>query len=109
MPRKVSSQKSEAVTAERQLIWAQFGSYNHATVGDFDPKAEALVEALLHVVSTGATLVLRPGSGGRSLGIAIWEGDFRGAPQWLYDSEEVDNWATTVLSVKRAAEAQAAD
>lgn len=109
MPHKPAASKPKAVTEERQLIWAQFGAYNHATVGDFDPKNDPLVEALLYVVSTGATLVLRPGSGGRSLGIAIWEGDYRGAPQWLYDSEEVDNWAATVLSQKRAAEAKAAD
>lgn len=109
MPRPNRSQKPEAVTQERQLIWAQFGSYNHATVGDFDPKAQPLVEALLHIVSTGATVVLRPGSGGRSLGVAIWEGDARYAPTWLYDSEELDNWASTVLSMKQAQEEKAAD
>lgn len=109
MPRPTRSQKPEAITQERQLIWAQFGSYNHATVGDFDPKAAPLVEALLHIVSTGATVVLRPGSGGRSLGVAIWEGDARYAPTWLYDSEELDNWAATVLSMKRAQEEKAAD
>ena len=109
MPRKATNQKPAAVTRERQLIWEQFGSYNFATVGDFDPKPEPLVEAVLHVIATGATIVIRPGSGGRSLGIAIWEGDFRGTPQWLYDSEEVDEWARKVLHMKADQEAQAAD
>lgn len=109
MPRRGQGDSSSARSVERRLIWAQTGEYNHATVGDFDPKAEALTEALLYVVSTGATVVLRPGSGGRALGIAIWEGDARHAPKWLYDEEEVDAWASGVLSVKRGQSAEAAD
>lgn len=109
MPRPTKKETSPAVKQERRLIWEQTGSYGFATVGDFDPKSQMLADALLYVVSTGATVVLRPGSGNRSLGIAIWEGDVRHAPKWVYDAEELDEWSLSIIQVKQAAEAEAAD
>lgn len=84
---------------ERRLIYAQFGAYPESSLADWDPKGQKFSEALLQVVADGATVVLRPGSGGRSVGIAIWEGDVRHAPQWCYEAEEIDQWADAVLAV----------
>jgi len=75
----------------------------------WDPKSDALIEALLTIVASGATVVMRPGSGGRSLGIAIWEGDERHAPQWSYDAEELDQWASRILAVVDRRGDEAAD
>jgi hypothetical protein len=78
-------------------------------VSEWDPKTEALVQALLEIVSSGSTVVLRPGSGGRALGVAIWEGDERHAPMWCYDAEELDHWAARVLAMIEQRSGQAAD
>lgn len=109
MPRAAGKPKSEAVTRERQLMWAQAGQYNVPTLRDWDPKQVQLVEALLGILESGATVVLRPGSGGRSVGVAIWEGDFRHAPTWMYEAEEIDTWAESILLRLGADQAEAAD
>lgn len=104
--RATKKQTPDVVHVERRLVYQQFGSYNQPGLKDWDPKQVQLVEALLQVLSDGATLMIRPGSGNRSIGIAIWEGENRWPPTWCYDAEEVDSWAENVLRVH---EAQAAD
>lgn len=103
MPRaSKSSQQPTAKSEERRLIYAQFGAYPESTLQDWDPKPDQLVAAILQVVSDGATLVIRPGSGNRSIGMAIWEGDARHAPKWCYDGEELDEWAAAINRVHKS-------
>ena len=98
MPRGAGSNGQLTPKQEQnKLLWAQLGSVYEPAVNEWDPNAEVLVSALLEVVKSGATLVLRPGSGGRSIGIAIWEGDVRHPPIWIYETEELDSWAIKVM------------
>lgn len=109
MVRGKQNSQPAAKSEQARLLWAIGGVRNEPTVDDWDCKTDLVVEALLAVVASGATVVLRPGSGGRSVGIAIWEGDERHAPTWCYDSEEVDNWASKVTSMAKARKGEAAD
>lgn len=102
-------QQPTAKQDQQKLLWLQTGEHQGVTLADWDPKPEPFVQALLEVLATGATVVLRPGSGGRSFGIAIWEGDVRHAPKWLYDNEEVDDWASWVNEHAALRNGQAAD
>lgn len=56
---------------------------------DFKP---VVLEQLLEVVARGNQVLLRCGTGGRSLGIAIWTGDNRRPPTFFHDSSEVDEY-----------------
>lgn len=102
MPRAKGVRETPAKLAENRTIWGQFGKTDvgYAITGwDFKP---SFVEAILEVLQSGSTVVLRPGSGQRSIGIAIWEGDFRHPPTWCYQPEEVDMWAESIMErVKR--------
>jgi len=79
------------------MMWGMNGATQAPSLTQWDPKQESFVEALLEVLASGATIVLRPGSGGRSIGVAIWEGDTRHAPQWCYEAEELDNWSQGII------------
>ena len=105
MPRRGRGDDVPAARAQRQSIWADYGKIQQPDLSSWDPKSEQLVEALLTIAESGATVVLRPGSGGRSIGIAIWEGDDRHPPAWLYTSAEVDDWSHAVLEKVREQEA----
>jgi hypothetical protein len=109
MPRgRLGDQQGGRLTpaqAQRQILWAQTHQHHANSLANWDPKTDQLVEALLTVLATGATLVLRPGSGNRSVGVAIWEGDVRHAPEWCYEAEELDAWAEWVISKMRAEDA----
>lgn len=109
MVRPNKGQAPAAKQEQQKLLWLQTGTHEGETLADWDPKAQPLVQALLEVLATGATVVLRPGSGGRSFGIAIWEGDVRHAPKWLYDNEEVDQWAESINDIAEARRGLAAD
>jgi hypothetical protein len=96
MPRSNKGQQQNAAAEQRALLWGMNGAAVLPTVAEWDPKTEPLVQAILQVVSSGATIVFRPGSGGRAMGVAIWEGDVRHSPTWVYDAEELDTWAEKV-------------
>lgn len=102
MPRKGAGGQPTPVSEQRVLMWGMQGANIPPSLTEWDPKTEPLVQAVLEVVATGATLVFRPGSGGRSIGVAIWEGDQRWAPNWVYDTEELDDWAQGILMVAKA-------
>lgn len=84
---------------QRHLLWEMTGTTPGETLDTWDPKAELLVSAILTVIASGATLVIRPGSGGRTIGLAIWEGDHRHPPTWVYEAEELDNWSVGIMAV----------
>jgi len=97
MPRGSGKQATPAVQAQRRLLFELVGEHEGEGLRQWDPKAVPLVEAILGIVSTGAAVFIRPGSGGRALGIAIWEGDTRHPAKWLYEVQELDDWALIIL------------
>lgn len=109
MPRGSGKQVTPVVQQQRRLLFEMTGEHSAETLRQWDPKAEKVVEALLGIVDTGAVVLLRPGSGGRALGIAIWEGDVRHAAKWVYESAELDEWAQLILKRLGSDISQAAD
>jgi hypothetical protein len=75
----------------------QLGVRVRESVADWDCDAAAVLQAMLQVVAAGNCLFIRPGTGGGSWGIAIWEGDIRNPAEWLYSAEQTDEWADAVL------------
>ena len=109
MPRGKPGQESKQKLIANRYVWDAVGEIQTNSVGGWDLKSEQFSAALLEVVGSGATVVLRPGTGGRSLGIAIWDGDVRYAPVWCHAEEEADGWAAKVLQTVRDQNAAAAD
>lgn len=98
MPRE---KKPSVTTADSifATIAQQLGGVPDYTCADWDPDMQAWGQALLEVVAQGGTLFIRSGSGGQSLGIAIWEGDTRHPAKWLQDADGIDAWSHAVLAV----------
>jgi hypothetical protein len=101
MPRIPKSTQTPAKVEQQRLLWEQTGSFDGNGLEQWDPKTQELVDAILTVLSTGSSVFIRPGSGGRSLGIAIWEGEVRHKPKWIYDAEEMDQWAEGILHIAK--------
>lgn len=91
------------------LIYLQTGTLPDFGLADWEPRHEEFVDALFEVLGQGFTVVLRPGSGGRSVGLAIWNGDSRPPAKWFYDQDELDAWSALVLKVKSDRDVKAAD
>jgi len=102
MPGRRSPKETPARSAQNQLLWAQDPSGSFAGVGNWEPRGEEFTEALLQVLETGSAILLRPGSGGRAIGIAIWEGDTKHPATWCYDDEELNMWAKGILDRVRS-------
>jgi hypothetical protein len=98
MPRSKSASETPSKLQQNVALWGTFGKSSVLQVASWDPKQVEWVQAILEVVTTGATVVIRPGSGGGSVGIAIWEGNDRWPPRWCYMSEDIDEWAAEVLA-----------
>jgi hypothetical protein len=109
MPRGSGKQTSPIVVEQRRILWEMTGESEGNGLRQWDAKAEGVLDALLGVVSTGSVVLLRPGSGGRALGIAIWEGDVRHPAKWLYEAAELDDWARLILKRLGDDISQAAD
>jgi hypothetical protein len=101
MPRPTKNAPSVAKVTERRLLWQQTGEDSGELLTDWDPKTETLVNALLEIVATGASVFIRPGSGGRAIGIAIWEGEDRHKPTWVYEASELDGWAEGIMHMAK--------
>jgi len=106
MPRPTKPQTSPAQQAQRHLLWEQTGAVEGELLRQWDPKTEPLVAAILEVLDSGASVFIRSGSGGRAIGIAIWEGEERHKPTWVYEAEELDAWAAGInhIAAKRRGE-----
>lgn len=109
MPRGKDRGTEAAKRDQRRLLWAQLGETDAPALHHWDPDTSALCQAVLEVLATGATVVFRPGSGGRSVGVAIWEGDDRHPPTWLYEDDELTAWARKVCDRARGERERAAD
>lgn len=109
MPRAQKQVQAAALNKQQHVLWDIPGGQVVDTIDRWDPKTEVFTQAILEIVATGATVVVRPGSGGRSVGIAIWEGDFRHPPKWLYLTEELDEYCESILQHAQLRRGQAAD
>lgn len=109
MPRGSGKQVTPIRQEQRKLLFEMLGAHEGESLRQWDPKAEPFMEALLGVVASGAAIFIRPGSGGRAIGLAIWEGDTRHPAQWCYESEELDDWALLILKRLGGDISQAAD
>lgn len=96
MPGRRSPKDSPAKALQNQLLWAQDPSGSFAGLDNWEPRGEEFTQALLAVLATGSAIFLRPGSGGRAIGIAIWEKDFKHDAQWCYDDEEINLWSQDI-------------
>ncbi len=90
-----------AKAAQAALLWAMGVDSNAGDLSDWDPDTAIVTQAVLEIVGTGSTVVVRPGSGGRALGISIWEGDTRHPPKWLYDAEELTAWGQGICDISQ--------
>lgn len=97
-------------TAGRQAyesLWAQqLGTPLKFTVEDWDPDMATLGQAILEIVATGASVFVRSGQAGASLGIAIWEGDERHPATWFGEPEELNAWSAGILKRAEAIKAK---
>lgn len=109
MPRGKAGQESKQKLMANKYSWDIMGEPVSNSVGGWDLKTDTFAAALLEIVGSGATVVLRPGTGGRSLGIAIWDGDVRYAPTWCHAEEEADAWAARVIRSVQEQNGVAAD
>lgn len=109
MPHK--PQRSGSITPkdeQRRLLFLQ-GTEQSSAIADLDPKAQLFTQAILCLLAEGMTIHMRPGSGGRSIGIGGFVGDDRIPYKWLYDEEEIDAWADKVLENLKYEGGKAAD
>jgi len=109
MPRKAPTPAEAAATGQRNILWGMGHDPAARALTNWDPDTARLVQAILLVVESGATLVIRPGSGSRSIGVAIWEGDMRHPPTWVYDEDELNTWAQRIGDISQGRNTQAAD
>lgn len=109
MPRAKRVPSSPARQLHERL-WAEVaGAPLEYSLADWDPNAAQFLQAVLEIVNTGASVFIRPGSGGRALGIAIWEGDDRYPATWFSEFEELDAWTKRVVEQAEGRAANAAE
>lgn len=80
-----------------QQWWQQTGTQFEYKLSEWDPDTAIVVQAILELLEDGLTVVIRPGSGGRAIGIAIWQGDNRPPAKWFGDQDEMNAWCTTIV------------
>lgn len=96
MPRKAAPSVLSADSIFASIM-GQLGGVPDYNCSDWDPDMQRFGQAILEVVAANGTLFIRSGSGGQSVGIAIWEGDTRHPAKWLQDAEGIDAWSAAVL------------
>lgn len=109
MPHKPNPYRTTPAKSEQARLLFLQGASSGGGLVNLDPKPEPFLEALLLLLNEGVTVHLKPGSGGRCVGIGGWAGEERLPWQWLYDDEEVDAWASKVIENLRPKNEQAAD
>lgn len=109
MPRGSGKQVTPVRQEQRRLLFEMTGEHDGEGLRQWDPKAGPFLEAILGVLGSGAAVFLRPGSGGRAIGVAIWEGDTRHPARWVYEASELDDWSHLILKRLGGDISQAAD
>lgn len=109
MPRGRREVPGEAAqTAQNAAWWAQTGKRLEHPLHTWDPATAPVCQALLELLSAGNTLCLRPGSGGESIGIAIWEPELKRPYIWFGQDVELDDWARGIVAAAEAHRARKA-
>jgi hypothetical protein len=80
-----------------EALRKQLGARHQVSIGDWDCDAELVLQAMLQVGAAGNVLFIRPGTGGGSWGLAVWEGDERHPAIWVYAEEQLNEWAEGIL------------
>jgi len=109
VPRGKSDGQPTPKSEQNRLLWLQTGQRADPLMRDWDPKAQPFLEALMEILSSGCAVMLRVGSGGRAVGIQIYEGDFKHQPKWIYDAEELDEWAAGINRMVQGRGEESAD
>lgn len=109
MPQRPKPNQPTPKSEQARLLWGSKRVRMQPALTDWDPKQVELVQAIFNVLESGSTVVFRPGSGNRSIGVAIWEGDHRWPPTWCYDQDELDEWAAGVNEEADGLSSDAAD
>lgn len=78
---------------QNALWWAQTGKRLEHPLHGWDCDTAVVLQAILELLSAGNTVCIRPGSGGESLGIAIWEPVNKRPYVWFGADVELDDWA----------------
>lgn len=102
MPRGNSDKPKTTPNAMFSQWWAQTGAEPEYVLHMWDPDTAVVVQSLLELLSDGLTVVFRPGSGGRSIGMAVWQGDNRPPAKWLYDQDEWNAYAENIVKAAAA-------
>lgn len=98
MPRAAKPNTQAAAKELIQAWWAQTGELPNYKLADWDPDTAAMCQMVLEVLSSGGTVVFRPGSGGRAIGVAIWAGDNRPPAKWFSDHDELNEYTRAIVS-----------
>lgn len=85
-----------------QQWWHQTGTQYEYQLSEWDPDTATVVQAILELLDDGLTVVLRPGSGGRAIGLAIWKGDDRQPAKWFGDQDEMNEYCTNIVKLALA-------
>lgn len=104
MPGQRKKLDKEAVLDQQHLLYLQTGTVPDWTLETWEPRYESFFDAMAEILSQGNSVMIRNGSGGRAMGIAIWRGDSRPPAKWFYDHDELNEWCEHVLRVKKARE-----
>lgn len=98
MPRGKKEVPGEsAQRAQNAAWWAQTGRRLEHPLHSWDSDTAAVWQAVLELLSAGNTVCIRPGSGGESLGIAIWEPVNKRPYVWFGADVELDEWAKQLV------------
>lgn len=103
MPRGKREVPGEAEQrAQNAAWWAQTGKRLEHPLWSWDNDTAACWQAVLELLSSGNTVCIRPGSGGESLGIAIWEPVNKRPYVWFGADVELDDWAKGLVEAAAA-------
>lgn len=90
---------------QRRLKYGVTGKVDPVGQDSWDFKTELFAEAVMQLMTDGVAVMFSSTANGRVIGATLWEGDFKHPRQWLYSSEEVDEWAANVVRAGKAEEA----
>jgi len=92
--------KKPVTTVPKEAIkqwWHQTGTQYEYKLSEWDPDTVTVVQAILELLESGLTIVIRPGSGGRAIGMAIWHGDDRPPAKWFGDHDEMNEYCRLIV------------
>jgi len=103
MPGGRRPKDSPVKVEQRRLLFIQTGKQQPVGQGNWDPKPEPFTEAVMALIENGAAVMFSASSGGRVIGVRIFEGDTPGERMWISDNEELDDWAQEIIGLAKAA------